>query len=464
MHTVLRDPLEILIVDDDEVDRMALKRALKGTGFVVSMSEANDAESALKSLREGEFNCVFLDYNLPGRNGLELAKQIRQQGIRVPLIVLTGQGNEQTAVELMKAGASDYLPKSKLSSEAIARLMRSSIQMHTAENIVEKANQTLRANNRLLEQQNKELARQRRYIYQQNLQLQEVSRLKSEFLATMSHELRTPLNAVIGFSQILLSKAKGPLSERQDDMISRILANGRNLLELINDILAFSKIEAGRMALDPAKFDIAKLVNTTVKELQSLAAQKSLALKTSIDIENPIVTNDAVRMRQILVNLISNAIKFTDTGSVQISLKALAVQADEPERLSIAVADTGCGISENDKVYIFDPFHQADQKVTRRHAGTGLGLAITHSLVKMMNGSIQVDSQLNRGSTFSVELPREVTGEKDISFEELVYSNARLEDIEAEAVETEAVKTKAAEASFDETEADVAKLDVKATR
>jgi len=461
MHIVLRDPLEILIVDDDEVDRMALKRALKGTGYTVSISEASDAEAALQNLREGEFSCVFLDYNLPGRNGLELAKQIRQQGIRVPLIVLTGQGNEQTAVELMKAGASDYLPKNKLSSEAIARLMRSSIQVHTAENIVEKANQSLRENNRLLEQQNRELARQRRYIYQQNLQLQEVSRLKSEFLATMSHELRTPLNAVIGFSQILLSKAKGPLSDKQDDMLSRILANGRNLLELINDILAFSKLEAGRLALDPAQFDIAELVNTTVKELQSLAAQKSLVLRTDIEIENPIVTNDEVRLRQILVNLISNAIKFTDTGSVQITLKALATQANEPERLLIAVADTGCGISEDDKVYIFDPFHQADQKVTRKHAGTGLGLAITHSLVKMMNGSIQVNSQLNQGSTFSIELPREVTEEENISFEELAYSSAHLEPIETESSGIKAAKTDFTD--FDETESNVAKIDVKAT-
>ncbi len=455
MHTVLQDPLEILIIDDDEVDRMALKRALKGTDFMVSISEASDAEDALQNLQETEFSCIFLDYNLPGKSGLDLAKQIRQQGIRVPLIVLTGQGNEQTAVELMKAGASDYLPKSKLSSEAITRLMRSSIQLYKAESIVERANQSLRENNRLLEQQNRELAKQRRYIYQQNLQLQEVSRLKSEFLATMSHELRTPLNAIIGFSQILLSKAKGPLSDNQDDMLARVLANGRNLLELINDILAFSKIEAGRLALDPAKFDIAKLVRTTVAELQSLAAQKSLKIRAEIDLEDPIVINDAVRLRQILVNLLSNAIKFTDMGSVQITLKTAHTQGNEPEKILITVADTGCGISEGDKIYIFDPFHQADQKVTRKHAGTGLGLAITHSLVEMMNGNIWVDSQVDRGSTFSVELPREVTEEEAISLEELVYLSAQLEPTETMSVETGANESAAI---------NVSKLEVKSSR
>ena len=255
MLTGLQDSLEILIIDDDEVDRMALKRALKATSFTPIIAEAVDADTALSKIKASELNCIFLDYNLPGKNGLELIKQIRAQGISVPIIVLTGQGDEQTAVELMKAGASDYLPKSKLSADTITRLMRSAIRMHRAETIVEQANQDLRKKNRLLEQQNKELARQRRYIHQQNLQLQEVSRLKSEFLATMSHELRTPLNAIIGFSQILLGKAKGPLTDVQSDMLSRVLANGRNLLELINDILSFSKIEAGRLALEPAEMD-----------------------------------------------------------------------------------------------------------------------------------------------------------------------------------------------------------------
>ncbi len=419
MHTALRTPLEILIIDDDEVDRMALKRALKGTNFAVSIVEAKDADAALQELEENEFNCIFLDYNLPGRNGLELAKQIRGQGIKVPLIVLTGQGNEQTAVELMKAGVSDYLPKNKLSSEAIARLMHSSIRMHKAEVIVEEVNQSLRENNRLLEKQNRELAKQRRYIYQQNLQLQEVSRLKSEFLATMSHELRTPLNAIIGFSQILLSKARGPGSDKQSEMIVRILSNGRNLLELINDILSFSKVEAGRLALEPSEFNAVSLINATVKELQSLAVQKSLSLETDIEIDNPVITNDPVRLRQILVNLLSNAIKFTESGRVQVKLRALTLPAGEPERISITVIDTGCGISEDDKVYIFDPFHQADQRATRKHAGTGLGLAITHSLVNMMNGSIRVDSQLEQGSTFSIELPRLVTKGETVSIRPL---------------------------------------------
>ncbi len=393
---------KLLIVDDDEVDRMALNRALSGTTLKPTVSEATDVDEALTAVRAGEYDCIFLDYNLPGGNGLELTKHIRNQGIRVPIIVLTGQGDEQTAVALMKAGASDYLPKSKLSAEAVARLIRGAMRVYQAEQIAEFANRNLREKNQLLEAKNYELERQRLYIYQQNLKLQEVSRLKSEFLATMSHELRTPLNAIIGFSQILASKSRSSLSDRQQDMVSRVLSNGRNLLELINDILAFSKLEAGRLDLNPEELNISQLVSKTVEELQSLATQKQIELVLDIHLDNATVVNDPTRLRQILVNLLSNAIKFTSQGSVRVQLE------DTPDTILLSVIDTGCGISETDRQDIFEPFHQADRKISRKHGGTGLGLAITHSLAKMMNGEISLQSTENKGSTFTVKIPRVV--------------------------------------------------------
>ncbi len=411
MATTLDENISVLIVDDDEVDRMALKRSLKGTHFDLSVSEAADADTALALIAKASYGCIFLDYNLPGKNGLELTKAIRSRDTTVPVLVLTGQGDEQTAVELMKAGASDYLPKSKLSAEAIAHLMRNAIRMHQAEALVEFSNNKLIEKNRLLEKKNKELAQQRQYIYRQNLKLQEASRLKSEFLSTMSHELRTPLNAIIGFSQILLSRPKNSLSEAQSNMLMRVLANGRALLELINDILAFSKIEAGRLALEPAPLDMVELVSQAVEEVRSLALQKSLTLETEISLSHPMVENDPLRLRQVLNNLLSNAIKFTDKGGVKVRLKALPAKAqggEQPDKIIISVVDTGCGISDTERLHIFEPFHQADQKVTRRHPGTGLGLAITHSIVKMMHGDITVNTRVNEGSTFTVELPRVV--------------------------------------------------------
>ncbi|MEM9088331.1 MAG: ATP-binding protein [Cyanobacteria bacterium P01_F01_bin.53] len=458
MSTLLEKNLRILVVDDDDVDRMALKRALKKTPFDLSVSEAIDAIAALESIDHAEYDCFFLDYNLPGSNGLELTKQIRKRNINVPLIVLTGQGDEQTAVELMKAGASDYLPKSRLSADVITRVIRGAIRVYHAEQIVAQANLDLREKNTLLEKQNRELAQQRQYIYKQNIRLQEVSRLKSEFLAAMSHELRTPLNAIIGFSQILLNRAKGPLSDYQADMITRVLANGRNLLELINDILAFSKLEAGRLDLDPVEMDLSALVVSTAKELQSLATQKSLKLQVEVNLKDMTVVNDAARLRQILVNLLSNAIKFTAEGSVHLQVSdgpfggvmddgadessassadetnaanhlkagAVAEQSDaEPDSdtLRIIVRDTGCGIRAEDQASIFDPFHQSDRKISRAHAGTGLGLAITDSLVKMMHGDITVESEEGKGAAFTVEIPRiVVVHDDDPSLGELIPS------------------------------------------
>ena len=412
MQKLSLDTLNVLVVDDDKVDRMSLRRVLKQSGYKVALSEASDAEEALTLVDESSFDCIFVDYDLPGRNGLDLIRILRNQGTQLPVIALTGQGNEQTAVDLMKAGASDYLTKSNLSVDVVSMAVRGALRVHQAEMIAIKANLDLREKNMLLKKQNQELEEQRRHIHRQNLQLQEVSRLKSEFLATMSHELRTPLNAIIGFSQILMSESKGTLSESQFKMTSRVLANGENLLALINDILDFSKIEAGRMVLEPTKLDIVSLMNRTVDELHSLAAQKELPLQVSANLENPIVTNDAVRIRQILVNLLSNAIKFTDEGSVQVIVK----DAENPngnctgngDHIVIAVKDTGCGIEEEALSSIFDPFHQADQRLIRQHGGTGLGLAIVGSLVDMMRGEVNVNSKIHEGTTVSVTIPRTV--------------------------------------------------------
>lgn len=409
--------LKLLVVDDDEIDRMSLRRALKETPFKEAIvSEAETADAALSLISQAEFDLMFLDYNLPGRNGLELTEQIRRQGIRVPLIVLTGQGDEQTAVALMKAGASDYLPKSKLSAEAISRLMRGSIRVYQAERIAEYVNIDLAEKNKLLERKNQELECQRLYIHQQNIRLQEVSRLKSEFLATMSHELRTPLNAIIGFSQILLSKSKNSLGDREQNMIERVLANGRNLLELINDVLAFSKLEAGRLDLIPEKMNISDLVVETAEDLRSLATQKSLNLVLDIQLSDETVINDATRLRQILANLLSNAIKFTDQGTVTVLVEDLPQTVSQSsstdyskDEIAISVSDTGCGISADEQIDIFEPFHQADRQISRKYGGTGLGLAITHSLVKMMNGDITLRSEAGKGATFRVEIPRQIT-------------------------------------------------------
>ncbi|HEY9845790.1 MAG TPA: ATP-binding protein, partial [Candidatus Caenarcaniphilales bacterium] len=271
-------------------------------------------------------------------------------------------------------------------------------------NALEEREERLAAQNDILARQNRELERQQHQIQLQNLQLLEAAQLKSQFLATMSHELRTPINAITGFSQLLLRQQRGStLSSSQTDMVERIFNNGKNLLTLINDILDLAKIEANHLALNPEKIDLVQLVKTTMAELCALATQKNLVLQLDAELQDPYIVNDINRLRQIFINLLGNAIKFTDSGSVQIVVRELA-----SDRLVLVIQDTGIGIAPGDLKHIFTEFWQVDQTTTRKYPGTGLGLAITGQLVRLMKGTIRVESDLGQGSTFEVEFPRHV--------------------------------------------------------
>ncbi|HBB33300.1 MAG TPA: hybrid sensor histidine kinase/response regulator [Cyanobacteria bacterium UBA8803] len=409
----MEERLKILVVDDDEVDRMTVCCALKAAGVKIWWSEASDYATAMATLQNETFDCVFLDYRLPDKDGLTLVNELREAGVQVPLVVLTAQGDEQIALELMKAGASDYLAKNRVSPQNLARSLHNAIRIYRAEMLVTLANQQLRQTNERLIQQNQKLKKQQQQIQLQNLQLLEASRLKSEFLATISHELRTPLNAIMGFSQMLLLQRHGLLNQKQLEMLQRIFNNGKNLLALMNDLLDFGKIEAGRLELKPEKFNFAELVVVTTEELRPLTAGKPLSLQVNLALQNPYLVNDKSRLRQVLVNLLSNAIKFTEAGTVEVKVWEM-----ERERVVLAIRDTGIGISEAQLKHIFEAFRQVDQTTTREYSGTGLGLAITDSLVRMMQGSIKVESQVGEGSVFQVELPRQLPSLKEVTVED----------------------------------------------
>lgn len=400
----MKERLRILVVDDDEVDRMTVRRALTQAGICMEMSEVSNGSDALAALRTTTYDCVFLDYCLPDQDVLVLIQRLRSLEIKVPLVVLTTHTDEKIAVELMEAGATEYLSKSRLCSETLAQVLRYAIRIHRAQMQTALANQRLRDTNELLIRQNQELEKQRQQIQAQNFKLLEAARLKSQFLATISHELRTPMNAIIGFSQILLRPKFGKLTNQQTDMVERILNNGKNLLMLLNEVLDFSQLEAGQLHLKPELFDITTTINIIVAQMRSLAEAKKLSLEVDIEMKNPLVFNDSRRIRQILINLLSNAIKFTDSGGVSVEVKELA-----NNQLAVAVRDTGIGIAPRDLQQIFEAFRQVDQTMTRKYPGTGLGLAIIDSLVQMMGGKITLESELGVGSMFRIEVPRQIS-------------------------------------------------------
>lgn len=234
-----------------------------------------------------------------------------------------------------------------------------------------------------------------------NHQLRETSRLKSEFLATMSHELRTPLGGIIGYADLMSQGTYGDVNDVQRERLGRVLRNGQHLLDLINDVLDLSKIEAGQMTLTKREFDVVALVGELLEVVLPQAQERGLTLEFKSN--GPVMLYaDPLRVRQILMNLLSNAVKFTMNGGVILTLKD-----GQPDSVCFSVQDTGIGIPAEALDYIFEEFRQVDGSSTRQHGGTGLGLAITKRLVELHNGKLEVQSELGQGSTFRVLLPRQ---------------------------------------------------------
>jgi len=229
-------------------------------------------------------------------------------------------------------------------------------------------------------------------------ELEAASRHKTEFLANMSHELRTPLNAIIGFSQVLREKMFGELNEKQADYLDDILSSGQHLLNLINDILDLSKVEAGRMELQVSVFPLAEVVENSLSMVRERATRQGVALLTHVDPSVGLLDADERKIKQILFNLLSNAVKFTPDGG-QVTLAARTVG----DTVEIAVADTGVGIGAEEQARIFDEFYQVGPGMTQE--GTGLGLALTRRLVELHHGQLRVESAPGEGSTFTVVLP-----------------------------------------------------------
>jgi signal transduction histidine kinase len=239
-------------------------------------------------------------------------------------------------------------------------------------------------------------------IQEKSRQVEEASKHKSQFLANMSHELRTPLNAILGYTELVLDGIYGDAPEKMRNVLERIQTNGKHLLGLINDVLDLSKIEAGQLVLTLNDYSIKDMMQGVYVAVEPLAGNKKLNFKLEVPPDLPAARGDERRLSQVLLNLVGNAIKFTDTGGV--AMKASAANGS----YTVAVADTGPGIAEADQAKIFEEFQQSDSTHTKAKGGTGLGLAIAKRIVEMHGGRLWVESALGSGSTFFFTVPLRV--------------------------------------------------------
>jgi PAS domain S-box-containing protein len=249
-----------------------------------------------------------------------------------------------------------------------------------------------------------ELVGQNELLRRQRIELEQASAAKSQFLANMSHEFRTPLNAILGYTSLLLQGVSGELQPQQERNLSRVDSNARHLLAIINDILDISRIEAGKMPLHVSTFPLQALIQEVLSELEPLIQRSNLSVRVDTGRKLPSISNDRAKVKQIVLNLVTNAIKFTPSGSVTIGV------ASDPraKEVAIRVKDTGIGIKTEDLERVFEDFRQADNSPAREYGGAGLGLAICRRLAHMMEGRVELESTVGQGSTFTLTLPLRV--------------------------------------------------------
>jgi signal transduction histidine kinase len=354
-------------------------------------------------------------FNAPGVEDEGTLRRVRANGANLTSFVsnvLTRSGEQRYRGEIQLG---DPLTGRPLPVEAVAgtilseqgELMWVVTILHDLTEAIEKARlyeQLKQASvqlERKVQEATAELAEQNELLRRQHIELEQASALKSQFLANMSHEFRTPLNAILGYTHMLLNNVTGQVTDPQRKSLTRIDSNSRHLLALINDILDITRIEAGRMPLNATSFGIGELFDEVQAELEPIIKRSNLSVSTKVRGTVPTLRTDRQKVKQIVLNLLSNALKFTPSGSVTMT----ASYDGRARQVAVAVRDTGVGIPKEDQAKVFEDFRQLDSSPARGYGGTGLGLSICRRLANILGGSIELDSEPGKGSTFTLRLP-----------------------------------------------------------
>lgn len=386
-------PLRVLLVDDDEDDYIVTRDLLEDIpGSNYQLDWADNFEDGCNAIIRQAHDVYLLDFRLGSHNGLELLAIAKDSDCIAPLILLTGQGDKEVDEAAMEAGAADYLVKSKLDALQLERSIRYSLNQA-------KMLEELRIEREKLSER---VAERTRELSIANVELAKAAKAKDEFLASMSHELRTPLTGILAMAEVLARELYGPLNDKQKHYLTTIEESGQHLLALINDILDIAKIEAGKLELNYSRVQIRAVCEGVLRLIKQNARKKSLNVELEIAQDIDSVMCDERRLKQMLVNLLGNAVKFTPAeGKVGLSVK----RDNDGAHMLFTIWDTGIGIAEDRIAQLFQPFVQLDSSLARQYQGSGLGLALVDRMAKLHGGDVSLESVEGRGSRFCIRLP-----------------------------------------------------------
>ena len=380
------EPIRILLVEDDEDDYILTRDTLMEMGSpICTLDWASTYEAGFELFHQHRHDLYFFDFRLGVRTGLDLLRAARATDEYAPIMLLTGSGGELIAAEALRLGAADYLPKSLMSVKSLHRAITNALEKSYLRRTLMAHRHHLEHTNQILTKQNQEIQR---------------------FYHTLAHELKTPLTATREFTALLLDELAGPLTPEQREYLQTSQECVDQMTKQINDLLDITRLDTGKLSLERKPVDLSSLISRVVAALRSTAQPKSIAISVSTQLDNPIAWIDASRITQVLTNLLSNAIKFTPQEGV------ISVEAQEtlvlPSMIRVSVSDTGCGMAPEHLEHIFDRLFQVEDGHSRVEGGLGLGLTITREIMKLHGGDISVRSQMGKGTTFILTLPREI--------------------------------------------------------